>query len=504
MRTINKCKALALGLAAFLLVFSPHLAAAETVKFTLLLVNDFYKINEEKGRGGMARLAAAVKGERAKGGNLIFAHGGDTISPSLMSGFDQGESMIAFFNTIPPDIFVPGNHEFDFGKEVFLRRMAEAKFPLFAANLRSADGAAIAGFADTKIIMFGGLRVGLTGATLDTSAELTAVTGLQFSSTLDTMRAAGKALKEAGADITIAVVHADKAQDQRLLGARAADIILSGHNHELQIDYDGRSLLAESAVDAQYLVAVDIAVDVKTGDSGRTVSWQPGFRIIDTATLTPDPDTAALVKTYEADLSKELDVEIATLAEPLDSRSATMRGGEAAMGNFVADAIKAQTGAEAALINGGGLRAGREYPAGHRLTRRDVLAEMPFANRTIVTAVTGAALRAALENGLSQLEIKAGRFPQVAGLKVLADPARPPGARVVSVDINGVALDAARVYRIATNDFIARGGDGYTSMAGAQKLSDDTGAKLVANDVMAYARKLGTVAVKVEGRIVLQ
>lgn len=174
------------------------------------------------------------------------------------------------------------------------------------------------------------------------------------------------------------------------------------------------------------------------------------------------------------------------------------------MGNFVADAIKAQTGAEAALINGGGLRAGREYPAGYRLTRRDVLAELPFANRTIVTQVTGAALRAALENGLSQLETRAGRFPQVSGLKLVADPAKPPGARILWVEINGVALDAARVYRIATNDFIVRGGDGYTAMAGAQKLSDDTGGKLVANDVMAYARKLGAVAAKVEGRIVLK
>ena len=491
-------------LAGALLAMTQAAALAESVKVTFLLVNDFYKMNEEKGRGGMARLAAAVKGERAKGGNVIFAHGGDTISPSLMSGFDQGASMIEFFNTIPPDIFVPGNHEYDFGKEVFLRRMGEAKFPLLAANLRDADRAAIPGILDTKLLEFGGVRIGLVGATLDNSAELTAVQGLKFAPTFDTVRAAGKALKAAGADITVAVVHADKATDQRLLGGRAADIILSGHNHELQIDYDGRGLLAESAVDAQYLVAIDVAIEVKTGDSGRSVSWQPGFRIIDTATLTPDPDTAALVKRFELDLSKELDVEIATLTEPLDSRSAVMRGGEAAMGNFVADAIKAQTGAEAALINGGGLRAGKEYPVGHRLTRRDVLGELPFGNRTLETQVTGAALRAALENGVSQLENKAGRFPQVSGIKLVVDPAAPAGARIVSVEVNGAPLDEAKVYRIATNDFIIRGGDGYVAMAGAGKLSDDAGGKLVSNDVMAYARKLGTVASKVEGRIVFK
>ena len=491
--------------AGLLLVLSVAGArAAEPVRFTLLLVNDFYKMNEEKGRGGMARLAAAVKAERARGGNVLFAHAGDTISPSLMSGFDHGAHMIEFFNMVPPDIFVPGNHEYDFGLEVFLKRMAEAKFPLYAANLRLADGALVPGYADSKIITYGDVKIGLTGATLDTSGELTSVEGLTFSPTIETMQATSRTLRKAGADLVIAVIHADKTQDQRLMGTRAADIILSGHNHELQIDYDGKTLLAESAVDAQYLVAVDVTAEVKTGEGGRTVAWQPNIRIIDTATLTPDPATVAFVKSYEAELGKELDVEIATLGEPLDSRSTTVRGGEAAIGNFVADAMRVQTGAEVALINGGGIRAGRQYPAGHRLTRRDILGEMPFGNRTIVTNVTGTALLAALENGLSQLENRAGRFPQVSGLRVVADTAAKPGARVVSVEVNGAPLDAARSYRLATNDFIMRGGDGYSMIAGGHVLSDDEGGKLVANDVMAYARKLGTVAVKVEGRITLR
>ena len=79
-----------------------------------------------------------VKAERAKGGHVIFAHAGDTLSPSLMSGIDRGAHIITLTNMVKPDIFVPGNHEFDFGKAMFLQRMAEAKFPLFAANLRGA------------------------------------------------------------------------------------------------------------------------------------------------------------------------------------------------------------------------------------------------------------------------------------------------------------------------------------------------------------------------------
>ena len=65
---------------------------------------------------------------------MIVAHAGDTLSPSLMSGLDRGAHIIALTNMIPPDIFVPGNHEFDFGKAIFLQRMSEAKFPLYGAN----------------------------------------------------------------------------------------------------------------------------------------------------------------------------------------------------------------------------------------------------------------------------------------------------------------------------------------------------------------------------------
>ena len=83
---------------------------------------------------------------------MIFAHAGDTLSPSLMSGLDRGAHIIALTNMIAPDIFVPGNHEFDFGKEIFFKRMAEAKFPLYAANLRGPDGKPLPGFRDRAIV----------------------------------------------------------------------------------------------------------------------------------------------------------------------------------------------------------------------------------------------------------------------------------------------------------------------------------------------------------------
>jgi 5'-nucleotidase/UDP-sugar diphosphatase len=147
-------------------------ACAETARITFILVNDIYLMADQmmpdgKRRGGFARLASIVKAERAKGANVIFAHAGDTLSPSLMSGLDRGAGILTLTNLIAPDIFAPGNHEFDFGKATFLQRMAEARFPLYAANLRGADGQPLPNFKDRSITTVDGVRIGLTGATYD-------------------------------------------------------------------------------------------------------------------------------------------------------------------------------------------------------------------------------------------------------------------------------------------------------------------------------------------------
>jgi 5'-nucleotidase / UDP-sugar diphosphatase len=105
-----------------------------SVRVSFLLVNDIYRIEEKDGRGGMARFAAAVKAERARAlvedCRLICVHAGDTLSPSLLSSFDQGAHMIDLFNDVGLDAFVPGNHEFDFGKEVYFNRVIQARFPI--------------------------------------------------------------------------------------------------------------------------------------------------------------------------------------------------------------------------------------------------------------------------------------------------------------------------------------------------------------------------------------
>lgn len=479
-------------------------ALAETVNLTFLLTNDIYNV-EDSERGGFARLNAVVKAERARGGNVIYAHAGDLISPALLSGLDQGEHTIALTNLAPPDIFTPGNHEYDFGEKVFRERMGEAKFPLFAANLRTKDGQPLPGFKDTEIRDFGGLKVGFVGLTADDSpVKSSPGDNLVFAPTFETAMAQAKALRAAGADLVVAVAHAKREIDLKLYESGAFDIVLSGDDHDLALFYDGHTVLAESMTEANYVTAIDVKVDVNEKDGKRQVTWWPDFRVIDTATVTPDPETQAQVDAYRKELDADLNVAIGTTTEPLDSRKAVLRTREAAMGNLIADALRAATDSDVAIVNGGGIRGNKQYPAGTELTRRDVLTELPFGNRTVKLAVTGDMIRAALENGVSDVANAAGRFPQVSGLSFTADLTKPPGQRVDAIMIAGKPLDPAASYTLATNDYMAGGGDGYVALEAGTPLLGGRDGKLMANDVMAYITAQKTVAPKVEGRIGLR
>lgn len=484
-------------------------APANAGRITFVLVNDIYLMNEQvmadgKARGGFPRLAAVVKAERARGNPVIFAHGGDTLSPSIMSGLDRGAHIVALTNMIRPDIFTPGNHEFDFGKAVFLQRMAEARFPIFAANLRGADGKPLPGFKDRTILTIDGVRVGLTGATYDDAARASNPEDLKFAPTVGTLKREATALRRDGADFVVAVTHATRAQAMELAGSRTTDLILTGHTHDLFAWFDGRNAVVESSHDAHYVTAIDVDIDVKEKDGKREVTWWPNFRVIDTATVTPDPEVLAAVRVFEQELTREMDVPLGTTAVELDSRNATVRTREAAIGNLFADAMRSATGADVAIVNGGGIRAGKIYAPGAAITRRDVLAELPFGNRTVMIEIAGRDLRAALDHGLGVPPQGAGRFPQVSGLTIEADPAKPAGSRIISIRAGGVPLDDARIYKVAVNDFMARGGDGYVQFRDARRVLEDQDSPLLANEVMVYIRKLGTVKTAAEGRIVLK
>lgn len=494
-----------LGLLAIALPIGPSTAQVQSsTQFTLVLVCDTYQMGENRdGRGGIPRISAALKAERARNVPVFVAHAGDAISPSLMSSLDHGAHMIDLLNMLDLDMFVPGNHEFDFGPDVFVERMAQAEFPIYAANLKGPGGSTLPGIRSHTMISVGGVRIGIAGLTADDSPRRSSPGNLVFEDTVDTAGRLTAALRKAGADLVVLVVHAARAIDELLQAESGADVILSGDDHDLRIGFDGRTAFAEAMQDGLYLIAVDLDIRVSTTGDRRRVAWWPNFRVIDTGALSPDGEVAQRVALYEATLAKEFDVRIGITSTELDSRTAAVRGGEAAIGNLIADAIKARTGADIALVNGGGVRGNRVYPPGSPITRRDVLSELPFGNQALVLDIAGSDLRQALEEGFAGAERLTGAFPQVAGLRIRADLSRPVGERIVSVLVNDEPLDEVARYKLATSEFLARGGDGYEALKSARVVVGPTDADLVASHVIAYIGERRMVSPVIEGRVVV-
>ena len=153
------------------------------------------------------------------------------------------------------------------------------------------------------------------------------------------------------------------------------------------------------------------------------------------------------------------------------------------------------------ISNGGGIRGNRIYAVGTKISRRDILRELPFGNKTVLIELSGADLAAALEHSVSRIELDSGRFLQIAGMKFVYHSAAPVGSRVMEITIGGSPLESTSTYTVATNDFLVRGGDGFESLKNGNLLIDSAGAKLMTTSVIDYIKFRGTVDSEVNGRI---
>jgi 2',3'-cyclic-nucleotide 2'-phosphodiesterase (5'-nucleotidase family) len=480
-------------------------ALAEPVRVTFLHVNDIYQYHPVDGRGGLAELLTLIERRRAEAPNPLFTFGGDLLSPSLASTVTRGAHMIDLLNRMSPVAAVPGNHEFDFGAEVFAERIAESQFPWIADNIVGEDGRPWGGLVGSRIVETGGIKVGYLGILTHDTAALSVVQGVRFTDEIAAASRAAAALRAQGADIVVALTHLDFEFDRRLAQAvPEIDLILGGHDHDpVSIQEGAGALILKAGQDAQWLG--EVVMEVEPGGSdctcgpphrARPESW----RFVAVRDLPPSEGLEPLITATDRLLGTALEQPLATLETPLDSRTKLVRSEETAIGNLVADALRAHFGAELALINGGGLRGNRAYEAGTVLTRRDVLSEMPFGNIVMLLGASGAQITAILEHALSGVEAKAGRFPQVSGLAVTYDPSREPGGRLVSVSVGGRKLDPARTYRLATTDFLARGGDGFAMLKTLPVLVDAKGGPLLSATVIDYLAAHPRIAPRVEGR----
>src|ERR671918_2289720 len=160
-----KGSALFLGASTLALALGPSVVAADPVTLKIVHFNDLDRMEEDEGKGGVARLAAVVEEIRARNPHVLVTNGGDSISPSLLSSFDHGAHMIDLFNKIGIDAMVLGNHEFDFGPEVAAERIAEAQFPILSNNALEPDGSLLDGVTESLVVNVGDYKVGLFGLT---------------------------------------------------------------------------------------------------------------------------------------------------------------------------------------------------------------------------------------------------------------------------------------------------------------------------------------------------
>jgi 5'-nucleotidase len=468
--------------------------------------------------GGAAYLASAIDATRAKYAQSLTVSAGDLISASqLASSIYLDEPAIGVANRIGLDFNAVGNHEFDRGREELLRMQnggcaqntprqpcavepfKGAQFRFLAASTVTETGQTL--FPPYLIRTFGSgarqVQVGVIGLTLKETPSLVSpggIKGLRFEDEADSINALVPVLKRQGVDAVVVLIHQGGQQGEGGLPDSCkdltgeirpildrldpqVDLVVSGHTHRSYVcDYGQLSpakpfLLTSAEKSGMMLTDITLEIDPK---AGRVVSKRARQVPVQSAPYTggrgliantdaapvyaPRGDVAAYVKTY-TDAARAFSSRSAgLLAAPAGGQSLAM---------LIADAQLAATraaGAQLAFMNPFGVRAPLTPGAGGALTFGDIYAAQPFNNSLVTQSLTGAELKALLEQGFDATGPEQALIPS-GGFSYTYDKARPIGQRIVAMELNGAAIDPAGTYRVTTNSFLAQGGDAFTVLS---------------------------------------
>ena len=518
-------------------------AGAAQADFTLhvLHTNDFHSRIEPIGKsdstcdaesdakgecfGGIARLGAKINELRdqlkAEGQNVVVLDAGDQYQGSLFYTTYKGKDTVEFMNAIGFDAMAVGNHEFDDGPGG-LQILAEgAKFPIVSGNLDLSQSPELKDKVGGALTLeVGGQKIGIVSAlAMDTPETAAPGDKVIFKDDMDSLKAEVQELTDAGVTKIVALTHSGYKRDQEFAAeVPGIDAVIGGHSHTLLGQMDGAEGPYPTMVKGAEGVEVPVATAYAYGkyrghlvltwnDAGKLIKAEGAPVLLD-ASVTPDARLAARVKEMAAPIDELKAKRVAEIAAPIDGSRETCRVKECEMGDVVAEAMLARVkdqGVTIAIQNGGGLRASIE--AGP-VAMGDVLSVLPFQNTLSTFQLKGADVVAALENGASQIEERAGRFAQVAGLKYTVDPAAPAGSRISEVQVrdgaNWVPIDANATYGVVSQNYMRSGGDGYKVFAEKAMNAYDFGPDLA--DVLAeyLARQGAGFAPKLDGRITMK
>ena len=490
--------------------------------------------------GSVAAIAREVEKIRGEGGNTVFLHAGDLVQGTLFYTVYGGRADAAVYNDIMPDVMVTGNHEFDRGSEGLSFLLDLVEFPVICANLDVSGDSLLAGLLPPYVILEkGGEQIGVVGVVTEElasvsspSAETVVLPAAQSVQTvIDEFSASG-------INKIIVLSHMGYENDLELASSlRGADVIVGGHSHTLLGDFtplglesagdyptvvqgaDGEAVLV---VQAWCYTRVLGRLQVEFDENGEITDYAGMPRILAgeelfggedaipacfiedaSVDVTPgDEFVQGLVNTYGEVIADYENEPAATAAVDLPNQR--VPGGNLPQGSMIAPLVcdvmlwKANqlgSGADMALQNAGGVRI--DIPAGE-ITVGTVYRLLPFANTLAVLDVTGAELRQTLEGALTAIfdqGMSDGAFPYVAGVEYHAELNGVSGQRITSLvrvmsDGTKVELHPDSTYRVVTNAFVAKGGDGYGILAGVP--FTDTG--FTDSEVfLEYIRQLETV-----------
>jgi 2',3'-cyclic-nucleotide 2'-phosphodiesterase (5'-nucleotidase family) len=462
--------------------------------------------------GGAAFLKPWFDAYRAEApnGSITVAAGDSVGATPPISSFFGDTPTIELMNMMGFDADGLGNHNFDKG-QAYLRNtlIPLANFRYLSANIVNAAGKTPAEWAPSKVFdtTFGGTKLGVIGYSNEDIPSLTFPSSLgpfHLESALARVNAEAAALKGKNIGPIIAIGH---------LGATGGtltnptgplvdladnltnvDAVIGDHtDFQVVSTRPNGVLVVENRSKGIRFTRVRLVVDTSTkAVIYKTADFHKPWNI----GVTPDPAIQAEIDALNAQLAPILSTVLGNSTKfiPRADQCGRFDGRtcESLVGNVVTDSMRAtyaSIGVQFAITNSGGLRADLTCPTTDSpsdfcpaytpppfpISRGQVLTVLPFGNVVSTVTITGAELKQFLENGVSQMPAANGRFPQVAGLCFTYDIALPAGSRVtgaVMADSAGnctatpVDLTAASSYKIAENDFMAAGGDGYPVTTG--------------------------------------
>lgn len=507
-------KSVGLGLLTLSLLTLSAGASFADYQLNILHINDFHSRDESINKfdatctaeeetkkecfGGAARLKTEID-ERRKalaGQNVILLDAGDNFQGSLFYTTYRGQAEVEFLNDMKFDAMTVGNHEFDDGESALAPFLDKVQFPVVTANLATDAESKLGNRIKPSVVLdIGGQKIGIVGAVTTETPELASPgPHVKITDDVAAINAEVDKLKSQGVNKIIALTHVGYTRDiAEIAKIPGVDVVVGGHSHTLLSNTDPKAAGPyPTMVDnpGGYKVPVVTAASysrylgdiVVTFDDNGVVKEAKGDPILLDASVTPDPTMLARVQELAKPIEELRKKVIGAAQAPIEGAREVCRVQECSMGNLVADAMLDRTKGQditIAIQNGGGLRA--SIGAGN-VSMGDVLTVLPFQNTVATFQLTGADVLAAIENGLSQIDAGAGRFPQVSGMKFSFDKTKPPGSRVVSAEVKEgdgfVLLDPKKVYGVVSNNYMRAGGDGYTVFANNGKNAYDFGPNL--------------------------